>query len=81
VGGCGGQGGDAGGLKAEEKGMVIGDSGDLKGNTGARLKERRKINAIKAGGRFTMTKPGELNHCEKNNTKGINITKKVGSVK
>ncbi len=61
--------------------MVVGHSGDVKDNTGMRLKEREKVNAVKTGRRLTTTKPGKLNHCRKKNTKGINKTKKVGNVK
>jgi hypothetical protein len=81
AGGGGGQGSDASRLEAEKEGMVVRHSWDIEGNTGTGLKEGRKINTVKAGGGFTTTKPGKLNLCRKENTKGVNITKKGNNIK
>jgi hypothetical protein len=72
AGGGGGQGGDTGCFKAEEKGMVIRHCWNVKGNTGTGFKEGGEVNTVKTGRGFTTTKPRELNFCREQDMKGIN---------
>jgi hypothetical protein len=81
AGGGGGQGGDTGCLEAKKEGMMVRHSWDVKGNTGTGLKEGRKVNTVKAGRGFTTAKPGELNLCREQDTKGVNITIKGNNIK
>jgi hypothetical protein len=75
------QGGDAEGLEAKEEGMMVRLCGNVKGNTRSRLKEGGEVHTVKAGRRLTTTKPGKLNLCRKENTKGVNITERGNNIK
>jgi hypothetical protein len=61
--------------------MMVRHSWDVKGNTGTGLKEGGKVNTVMAGRGFTTAKPGELNLCREQDTKGINITIKGNNIK
>jgi hypothetical protein len=61
--------------------MMIRHGWDVKGDTGTGLKEGGKVNTIKARRGLTTAKPGELNFCREQDTKGINITKEGNNVK
>ncbi len=61
--------------------MMIRHCWDVKGDTRTGFKKGGEVNTIKAGRRFTTTKPGELNLCRKQDTKGINITKGGNNIK
>ncbi len=60
---------------------MVGNSGDVEGNTGAGLKEGRQIQAVQTGGGIAPTMPRILHFNRKQNTKVINIQEITDNIK
>jgi hypothetical protein len=61
--------------------MVVRHCGNVKGDTGAGLKEGGKVHTIKARRGLTTTKPRELDLCRKKDTESISITERGNNIK
>ncbi len=60
---------------------MVGNSGNVEGNTGAGLKEGRQVQAVQTGGGFAPTMPKILHFNRKQNTKGINVQEITDNIK